>query len=58
MQIDFTIQEVEELRDIIRERMGELSEEIHHADRSEFQDQLKARKAQLRGILEKLAPQS
>ena len=54
MQVEFSTQEIEELLRVIEERLGELSEEIHHATVSTYQDQLKSRKTLLNQLLDKL----
>ncbi|MCB9554606.1 MAG: hypothetical protein H6707_00800 [Deltaproteobacteria bacterium] len=45
--------EAEELVKLVRERLGELSSEIHHSTVSSFQDALKRRKQRLTELMEK-----
>ncbi len=54
MPIELSPEEISELRQVLKDRLGELSEEIHHADVTDFRSQLKNRKSLLQGILEKL----
>ena len=54
MPIEFTSEEISELRQVLKDRLGELSEEIYHADAPKFRDQLKSRRTMLQMILEKL----
>ena len=54
MPIELSEQERLELVQVVKERRGELSEEIHHATVSTYQDKLKARKVLLEQILGKL----
>lgn len=43
------------LREILQRELGELREQVYHADTAEFKDGLKQKEATLRGLLEKLA---
>lgn len=54
LHIEITEDECREMAQVLAERMGELSEEIHHASVSTFRDQLRARKVRLQALLEKL----
>jgi len=54
MPIELTAEEISDLQQLLRDRLGELSEEIHHADVSDFRTQLKNRRIVLQSILEKL----
>lgn len=54
MQIDFSQNELQELRTLVSTRCGELHQEIHHATLSHFRDALKARRANLRALLAKI----
>ncbi len=54
MSIDLTAQEIEEIRGLVRIRMGELNNEIHHTILSEYRDKLKLRRAFLADLLAKL----
>ncbi len=54
MPIELTVEEITEVQQLLRDRLGELSEEIHHADLSDFRTQLKKRRIVLQSILEKL----
>jgi hypothetical protein len=54
MLVEMTRREVEELEAVLRERLAELSQEIYHAEVSDFHDELKERKAVLEGALKKL----
>lgn len=43
------------LREILQRELGELREQVYHADTAEFKDGLKQKEVLLRGLLEKLA---
>ena len=55
MVVELSQDEIQELGELLRERLDELAEEIHHADVTDFRHRLKDRKAVLAGILGKLA---
>ncbi|RPI20437.1 MAG: hypothetical protein EHM61_27055 [Acidobacteria bacterium] len=54
MPIELSPEEISELTQVLKDRLGELSEEIYHADLQKFRDQLKDRRTVLQTILEKL----
>jgi len=54
MKIELTNEEIEFLSDLLRERLGDIKSEIHHAMSSEFRGELKRKEKLLEGILKKL----
>jgi hypothetical protein len=52
--IELTTRERELLRDVVRDRIGSLREQIHHATISHFHDDLKDTEAVLRSVVDKL----
>ena len=56
--LELTDDEQECLLDILRIRLGELRQEVHHCMVSTYTDQLKERAGMLRGVIKRLeAPQ-
>jgi chromosome condensin MukBEF ATPase and DNA-binding subunit MukB len=55
LSIQLTEKERLELANVLEERMGELSQEIHHAVVSTYRDELRERKVRLELLLQKLA---
>lgn len=53
MSIDLTAQEIEEIREMLRIRLGELNNEIHHTILSDYRDRLKTRRAFIAQLLDK-----
>lgn len=54
MQLEITNDECDELVRVLKERLGELREEVYHADVSTYHDQLKEREARMKALLAKL----
>ncbi|MEX0937189.1 MAG: hypothetical protein WDZ59_04960 [Pirellulales bacterium] len=52
--IELTTRERELLRDVVRDRIGSLREQIHHTTVSHFHDDLKDTEAVLRSVVDKL----
>jgi hypothetical protein len=52
--IELSTRERELLRDVVRDRIGSLREQIHHATVSHFHDELKDTEAVLRSVVDKL----
>lgn len=53
MRIELSATEHTVLLDILRERLGEMREQVYHADTSSFKDDLKHREAVIRGLIDK-----
>jgi hypothetical protein len=58
MTLELTGEEVEALRDLVRQRLTELEREINHTDRREFKHQLQQLDRTLEGILARLSAAS
>lgn len=54
MNLELTDAERVLILDVLEDRTGELREEIHHSQLSNFTDELKQREESLRTIIEKL----
>ena len=52
--LELTDDEQEFLLEILRSRLGELRQEVHHSMVSTFTDRLKERAGLLRGVIERL----
>ena len=55
MKIELTKEEIEFLSELLKERLGDIKSEIHHAMKSEFRDELKRKEKLLKILLDKLA---
>jgi len=55
MNVDFSPTESEVLIDVVKHRLGEMREQVYHADAHKFKDELKQRKGVLEGVLDKLS---
>ncbi len=53
--LELTTEEVQALVELLNTRLGEMSEEIHHATVSSFKEQLRERRDLLRALRRKLA---
>ncbi len=53
--LELTTEEVQALVELLDARLGEMSEEIHHATVSSFKEQLRERRDLLRALRRKLA---
>lgn len=54
IQLDFTIEEEQHLREEVKKRLTDLDHEIAHTDTNSFKDMLKRRREAVRKFLEKL----
>lgn len=55
MKIELTKEEIEFLNDLLRERLGDIKSEIHHAMSSKFREEIKRKETLLKNLLNKLA---
>ncbi len=53
MTLDLTEAEHLVLLDVLRERLGEMREQVYHADTASFKDDLKQREELIRQMIEK-----
>ena len=54
IQLDFTTEEEQHLREEVKKRLTDLDHEIAHTDSTDFKDMLKRRREAVRKFLEKL----
>jgi hypothetical protein len=54
IQLDFTVEEEQHLREEVKKRLTDLDHEIAHTDTNDFKDMLKRRREVVRKFLEKL----
>lgn len=54
IQLDFTVEEEQHLREEVKKRLTDLDQEIAHTDSIDFKDMLKRRREAVRKFLEKL----
>jgi len=54
IQLDFTTEEEQHLREEVQKRLADLEHEIAHTDALNFKDMLKCRRETLRKLLQKL----
>ena len=54
IQLDFTTEEVQLLKEEVQKRLADLDHEIAHTDSIDFKDMLKRRREAVRKFLEKL----
>jgi hypothetical protein len=52
--MDFTTEELELLREIVRHQLGQVAVEVFHTDTHDFKELLKHRQVVLEGMLHKL----
>ena len=55
IQLDFTTEEEQHLREEVKKRLTDLDHEIAHTDSTDFKDMLKRRRESVQGFLAKLS---
>lgn len=55
MELTLTLEEAEFLRALLQRELGEVREEVYHADVTEFKERLKAEERLLRDLLSRMA---
>jgi hypothetical protein len=58
MTLNLTNEESELLGGVLRKALGELREEVYHADTPTFKDELKHDEGVLRSLIDKLGPEA
>jgi hypothetical protein len=56
MTLHLNLEEAEYLASVLERALGEVREEVHHADVSSYKDRLKREEGLIRSLLERLSP--
>jgi len=54
MQLELTVQEFQELTDLVRAAHSDMGSEIHHARDNQYRETLRTRRLVLEGLLKRL----